>query len=132
MEEVTNSVLQELGAGRFDQMVVKPSRGASGGMLICWNSSRWVMTDQHTGRFSISVHLREVGRDWQWAVSCVYGPPDGVGREELWEELSATRARWEIPWCLLGDFNITCYSTDRNRTGPISAAMDTFSEWIDS
>ncbi|KAK1301673.1 hypothetical protein QJS10_CPB12g00740 [Acorus calamus] len=50
---------------------------------------------------------------------------------ESWEELSSVKREWGLPWCVLGDFNVTRFVEDRNRQGPTSAAMEEFSDWID-
>ena len=34
-------------------------------------------------------------------------------RSFLWEELLRVRARWPMAWCLVGDFNIIRYPSER-------------------
>ncbi|RVW61481.1 putative ribonuclease H protein [Vitis vinifera] len=75
------------------------------------------------GQFSISCRFRNEGDGAIWVFTGVYGPFSREDREGLWEELGAIRGLWEEPWCLGGDFNITLYIDDRNRTGRITSAM---------
>ncbi|KAK1322199.1 hypothetical protein QJS10_CPA03g01392 [Acorus calamus] len=51
-------------------------------------------------------------------------------RESFWQELSGVKAGWNLPWCLMGDFNITRFTEDRNKEGVITGDMAQFSEWI--
>ena len=41
-----------------------------------------------------------------WACSRVYGPNDDGHWGALWEELTMMHSRWNIAWCVIGDFNI--------------------------
>ncbi|KAK1277142.1 hypothetical protein QJS04_geneDACA020839 [Acorus gramineus] len=65
-------------------------------------------------------------------LSGVYGPHDDSEREALWSELSMIRTTWDVPWCVVGDFNVTRFASDRNREAPNTTAMHRFSEWIDN
>ena len=47
--------------------------------------------------------------DFVWAYTGVYGPNDDSQRGALWEELARVHSRWNVAWCLIGDFNIIRY-----------------------
>ena len=51
--------------------------------------------------------------DFVWACSEVYGPNDDSQRGALWEGLIRIHSRWNIAWCVFGDFNIIRYSSER-------------------
>ncbi|KAK1292074.1 hypothetical protein QJS10_CPB17g00140 [Acorus calamus] len=132
MEGLDVAMLCDIGGGTIDQMVCKAAVGASGGILTSWDSSRWKLVDQSIGSFSISVMLCDITNDCKWILSNVYGPHDEEARERLWEELTDIKSRWNVPWCILGDFNVTRFGGERNRAGVVSSSMEIFSEWIDS
>ncbi|KAK1289248.1 hypothetical protein QJS10_CPB18g00706 [Acorus calamus] len=111
-------------------MVYKPSVGASGGIMLGWNSSRWSLLDHSIGCYSTSALLHDPSSGWKWTVSCVYEPQTSVERVELWAELSMVRASWNAPWCILGDFNVTRFIEDRNRGDTVKPDMELFSDWI--
>jgi len=48
----------DLGARRFDQWVSKDFVGASGGTMIGFNSSSYILEDEWIGRFSLSMVLK--------------------------------------------------------------------------
>ncbi|KAK1276479.1 hypothetical protein QJS04_geneDACA020812 [Acorus gramineus] len=130
MEIIGANVIRAVGGGRLDAWAFKPSVGASGGILSCWDSSRWTLVDKKVGLYSLSVLLVDPAAR-QWIVSNVYGPHEASHREGMWEELSAVRAGWDAPWCILGDFNITRFSEDRNTEVGVLQDMEWFNEWID-
>lgn len=86
--------------------------------------------DVVAGQFSISVLLRGVVDDFVWACTGVYDPNDNGQRPTLWEELSQVRARWPMAWCLVGDFNIIRYPSERLGCESFSLAMFAFSDFI--
>ncbi|KAK1277944.1 hypothetical protein QJS04_geneDACA014426 [Acorus gramineus] len=89
-----------------------------------------MVKDRRVGQFSISVVLEDVITKWNWVWTGVYGPNTNSEREALWEDLSEVSVRWNLPWCLMGDFNCTRFIEDRNQVGPLSSSMSRFFEWI--
>ena len=51
-------------------------------------------------------------------------------RRRLWEELAGVYSRWDVPWCMGGDFNITRFHSERSGHFWNSAAMEEFFEFI--
>ena len=100
----------------------------SGGVLLIWDKRVIVIV----GQFSVSVLLRGVVDDFVWACTGVYGPNDNGQRSTLWEELSQVRARWPMAWCLVGDFNIIKYPSERLGCESFSPAMFAFSDFIEN
>ena len=100
----------------------------SGGVLLIWDKRVIVIV----GQFSVSVLFRGVVDDFVWACTGVYGPNDNGQRSTLWEELSHVRARWPMAWCLVGDFNIIKYPSERLGCESFSPAMFAFSDFIEN
>ena len=50
----------------------------------------------------------------------------------LWEELSQVRVRWPMAWCLVGDFIIIKYPSERLGCKSFNAAMFAFLNFIES
>ncbi|KAK1312236.1 hypothetical protein QJS10_CPA07g00623 [Acorus calamus] len=131
MEVMTQGDIRAISGGKFEGYIFKPSLGASGGILIGWNDRLWKMVDQSIDEFSITVVLEDRVTQWQWMCTSVYGPNIDEDRGRVWEELHSVGERRRLPWCIVGDFNVTRFMEDRNRLGVINAAMYAFSEWID-
>ena len=88
--------------------------------------------DVIVGQFSVSVLLRGVVDDFVWACTSVYGPNDSGQWSTLWDELSQVHARWPMAWCLVGDFNIIRYPSERLGCEFFSPAMFAFSDFIEN
>ena len=57
IDVLSPSLLRTVGGGRLNQWETLPSHGASGGILIEWNSSFCVRVDSFQGSFSLSIRL---------------------------------------------------------------------------
>ena len=104
----------------------------SGGVLLIWDKRVFEKLDIIARQFSVSVLLRGVVDDFVWAYTGVYGPNDDGQWAALWEELSQVRARWPMAWCLVGDFNIIRYPSERLGRESFSPSMFAFSDFIES
>jgi hypothetical protein len=80
--------------------------------------------------FSISCKLKYVLDQYVWLFLGVYGPYADSERQNLWEELYGVFSRWELPWCVRGDFNITWFSEERVGLTRLTFAMWEFSNFI--
>ncbi|KAK1315603.1 hypothetical protein QJS10_CPA05g01347 [Acorus calamus] len=118
MEVVDGGVLRSVGGGRLDDMAFKPLTGASGGILLCWNSGAWKKLDQSIGRFYVSILLIHPASGWKWCVSNVYGPQESVEREEMWRELAEVQMHGQ----LRGASSVTLTSQGLQGTGTGGAA----------
>ena len=100
--------------------------------MLVWDKRVFEKLDVIAGQFSVSVLLRGMVDDFVWACTGVYGPSDDGQRASLWEELSQVRARWPMAWCIVGDFNIIRYPSERLGCESFSPAMFAFSNFIES
>ncbi|KAK1309581.1 hypothetical protein QJS10_CPA09g01286 [Acorus calamus] len=103
------------------------SESTSGGIMLAWNDRRWKKVDEREGHFSISVVCEDTISHWTCIWMGVYGPNMEELLPELWADLQANRACWNFPCCIMGDFNVTRFSSDRIREGSISSSMEHFS-----
>ena len=61
----------------------------------------------------------------------MYGPNDDSQQDALWEELTRMHSRWNMTWCVIGDFNIIRYPGERCGCEAFSLAMFAFSNFIE-
>ena len=106
------------------------SVGASGGILLMWDSRVVDKVDEAVGCFSISYKFKNVADHFIWAFTGVYGPNSDRDRRFLWEELSGLRSWWDVPWCVGGDFNVVRFPSERSGSANFSSAMLRFSDFI--
>lgn len=66
-------IIQELWGRRF---VKFNSLGASGGILLMWNSHKFAMKESWTGEFAISTIVEDLEIHKEWAITAVHRPND--------------------------------------------------------
>ena len=86
--------------------------------------------DEAVGDFSVSCRFRNVGDNFEWAFSGVYGP--NVDREKrlMWEELAGLYSWWNFPWCVGGDFNAIRFPSECLGAENFIEGMYNFSDFI--
>lgn len=104
-----------------------PSIGSVGGLLLLWNAAFWQKIDEHVGRVSIAVLLKDVKRGSAWVTTSVYGPHNPTDRADFWLELNQVAGMWNRPWVLGGDFNVIRFLHEKKGGGSMSKAMKNFS-----
>ncbi|KAL6327487.1 hypothetical protein AAG906_021559 [Vitis piasezkii] len=89
---------------RNKEWAVLPACGASGGILVIWDSKKLHSEEVVLGSFSVSVKFAVDGSEQFW-LSAVYGPNSTTLRKDFgW----SSRTFWTFfpCWCVGGDFNV--------------------------
>jgi exonuclease III len=63
---------------KFDNFVFSPSVGASGGILVIWNSAIFCGMLVEVQRFCIRINFTSMHNNDSWSLVCVYGPCHGT------------------------------------------------------
>ncbi|KAL4625272.1 hypothetical protein ACB092_05G013600 [Castanea dentata] len=132
VSSIDGAFVRSLWGSPYTDWAVLDAVQSSGGVLLIWDKRVVEKLDVIVGQFSVSVLLRGVVDDFVWACSGVYGPNDNGQRPNLWGELSQVRARWPVAWCLVGDFNIIRFPSERLGCETFSPAMLAFSDFIEN
>ena len=102
---------------RFDRFAFSPSVGASGGILVIWNSAVFSGTLVEVQRFSLVISFKSVHNSETWTLVSVYGPCHGPQRDDFVQWLYNLPIPLDQNWLLLGDFNFIRSLDNRNRPG---------------
>ena len=86
-----------VGVGRFLDWARINVVGASGGIVIFWDSRGLQLIGKEGGHFSVACRFKIHEDNFQLAFTGIYGPTDGGSRVLLWEELGAIRGIWDDP-----------------------------------
>ncbi|XP_030930978.1 uncharacterized protein LOC115956836 [Quercus lobata] len=113
-----------------DDQMKHGSCGASGGVLLMWDTRVVNKVEEAVGRFSVSCRFTSVSDQFVWAFTGVYGPNSVRDRRFLWEELFGLNSWWNVPWCVGGDFNVVRFPFERSGSTSFTAAMWEFSNFI--
>ena len=105
---------------RFDNFDYIPSLGASGGLLVLWNSSIFPGNMLEKRQYGITVQFQSAHTNEVWKLTTVYGPCDEPARSEFIEWFRNQDIEDEENWIFLGDFNFYRSLSNRNKLGGIS------------
>ena len=97
---------------RFDQFAFSPSVGASGGILVVWNSSIFHGQLVDIQRFGVVVSFQSLQNSEKWTLTSVYGPCEGQPRDDFVSWLY----HLQIPRMKIGSCWGTLISSDLWRT----------------
>ena len=91
LKEMTGGLIRSLGVGRYLDWASISAIGASGGILVFWDSRVFRLIGKKESQYTISYCFRTFDENFQWVFTRVYGPTDGDSKELFWEELGAIR-----------------------------------------
>jgi hypothetical protein len=102
------------------------SSGASGGILIMWDTRVVEKVDVCVGAYTLAVSFKNVVDLSIWAFLGVYGPNRDRDRKLLWDELAGVLSWWNLSWCIGGDFNVIRFPSERSGGARLDSAMMVF------
>ena len=110
-------------------MAALPASGASGGILIIWDSKKLRREEIVLGSFSISIKFALDRCESLW-LSAVYGPNNSTLRKDFWVELSDIVGFSSPRWCVGGDFNVIRKSSEKLGGSKLTPSMKDFDDFI--
>ncbi|RVW94236.1 LINE-1 retrotransposable element ORF2 protein [Vitis vinifera] len=114
---------------RNKDWVALPASGASGGILIIWDSKNLSREEVVIGSFSVSVKFSLDGCGPLW-ISAVYGPNSPSLRKDFWVELFDIYGLTYPLWCVGGDFNVIRRSSEKMGGSSLTPSMRDFDSFI--
>ena len=132
LDVVERAMVRSLWRCRYVDSLCLNSKGASGGIIIMWDTRVVEKVEEAVGHYSVSCKFKVVSSGLVWGFSGVYGPLRAVERRLMWEELEGVGAWWDVPWRVGGDFNTVRYPSERVGSSSFSPSMQDFLEFISS
>jgi exonuclease III len=129
-EVIDHKLIRNCCPKRFDSFVYSPSVGASGGILVLWNSAVFSGSLVELQRYGVIVNFTSVHSGESWNLVSVYGPCQGELRDDFVNWLYNLHIPTGSNWLLLGDFNFIRSSDNRNKPGGDVNDMFLFNEVI--
>jgi hypothetical protein len=115
---------------RFDDFVYVPSIGASGGLIIIWDSSIFSGMVMHCEQFAIFVYFTSTQSAQSWTLVNVYGPCTGDQRNDFVQWLFNLNIPPDEDWLLVGDYNFIRSPKNSNKPGGNVNDMLLFNDFI--
>jgi hypothetical protein len=104
--------------------------GASGGIIVLWNSLIFEGVLIETKRFGITINFTSVHNSAKWTLVCIYGPCQGEERDIFVPWLYNLPIPSVENWILIGDFNFIRSQENQNKDGGNINDMFLFNEVI--
>ncbi|KAG8083337.1 hypothetical protein GUJ93_ZPchr0015g6958 [Zizania palustris] len=130
LEHIDHSIARRIAPKRFDNFAFVPSVGASGGILVGWNSNRLTGKVLSSNEFQITIEFCSVIDNEPWRLSTIYGPCREPLRSLFLTWLSSLDINSRICWMFVGDFNLYRFQHNRNKPGGQNSLSEKFNGWI--
>ncbi|GMI82837.1 hypothetical protein HRI_001953000 [Hibiscus trionum] len=130
LSHLSLSAVRRLKNAGFSEVVVSPSIGSSGGLIVMWNGN-WLKVRKTIIKNRWVCLIGQIeNMNGMCGFINLYTPNDLAGRKIVFEELSTVVVSLNLPVILGGDFN--CVKSDDERLGLDSniASMTAFSDFI--
>ncbi|KAJ9678294.1 hypothetical protein PVL29_020454 [Vitis rotundifolia] len=128
-EECDRRFVGSIWTVRNKEWAVLLACGASGGILIIWDSNKLHSEEVVIGSFSVSVKFALDGCGPLW-LSVVYGPNSPSLRKDFWMELLDIYGLSFPLWCVGGDFNVIRRSSEKLGGSSLTSSMKDFDDFI--
>ncbi|RVX16773.1 LINE-1 retrotransposable element ORF2 protein [Vitis vinifera] len=115
--------------GKSLDWVALPACGASGGIVILWDSIKFKCSEKVLGSFFVTVKLNSDEEGFFWLTS-VYGPNKAMWRKDFWMELQDLHGLTFPRWCVGGDFNVIRRIFEKMGDSRLTVNMRCFDEFI--
>lgn len=106
--------------------------GSSGGLVTAWSSNFFTDAACSSSSFTSTVVLRSTTSDFQFAVTNVYGPADHALADQFLDDLAQVAALVTDLWILIGDFNLTRCSSEKNTPNFNHSLATRFNQAVDA
>ncbi|RVX05721.1 Transposon TX1 uncharacterized 149 kDa protein [Vitis vinifera] len=115
--------------GKRVEWVALPACGASRGIVILWDSSKFECIEKVLGSFSVTVKFNS-GEEGSFWLTSVYGPINPLWRKDFWLELQDLYGLTFPRWCVGGDFNVIRRISEKLGESKLTFNMRCFDEFI--
>jgi exonuclease III len=114
-ENFDHTFIKSLCPKRFDRFAFSLSIGASGGIIVLWNSVIFNGTVLKIHRSAIRIQFSSTSNNQPWQLVTVYGPCNGLERDTFVQWLHDLDIPMNDNWLFLGDFNFIRSVENRNK-----------------
>jgi exonuclease III len=127
LNEISFAKFHSFAPAKYIEYAALPSTGSRGGTLTAWTSD-YTLNTSYTLTFSTTVILTN-NLGFTLMVTNTYGPTSNTFKHELITELRMIACLHDLPWLLLGDFNIIRDTSEYTSTNPKRFAWHNSTIW---
>jgi exonuclease III len=115
---------------RLDACIFKPANGASGGIFTAWNNSTFSVPTSSSTEHTLTVSLVSTTSNCALNITNVYAPPSHPDKAAFLDELHSLNLPSDVPWMLIGDFNMIRFPHEKNNSNFHSGEAEDFNDFI--
>ena len=137
LQETKLQVVDKMKAASFlpsnhKSFIYLPACGTAGGLLVAWDDSVLHGSEIAKHRFSISISFQTTSNNDSFVLSTVYAPCEEEERDDFFAIMNQTTQQVTGPWIILGDFNLICFSHEKNKRSFRQREADAFNSTINA
>jgi len=102
-----------------------------GGVLLAWNKDLISVSNAVNRAFTISAMIQLLSSNSPFLLTTCYGPSDDNRKEEFLDELRSIKPTRQLPWVIVGDFNLIYQASDKNNLNLNRRLMGKFRRALD-
>jgi exonuclease III len=110
----SESKLRSFIPSRHRGLASVPATGSAGGILSAWDADFLSSHSMNPARFSLSTTFCFSANSSPFILTNIYAPAYHDQKETFSRELSSLAPADDIPWIVIGDFNLTRSPQDKN------------------
>lgn len=132
LSSLTPSKIRSFLPSHLDSSLYNASLRTTGGILTAWDSSQFTQISCLTRRYSNSVTLALVADGTQFCLTNVYATATAPEKPAFLAELQEIVPTPDVPWIIMGDFNLIRTAADKNNNNFNRAEAAGFNDAIDN
>ncbi|XP_071740585.1 uncharacterized protein [Rutidosis leptorrhynchoides] len=113
------------------QYVQKPKIGKSGGMLLIWDPTVFVLEEAVQKKYFLAIKGMWKGKSKQSVIVNVYGPHKDKDKKVFWPSLESIMTLSDVEWVIGGDFNEVRTEDERQNCEFSKRREKMFNEFIE-
>jgi exonuclease III len=117
LQSVDMHIVKKFTPRRYDKFDFVPSLGASGGILVIWNSAHFLGMSLDKQPFGLTISFTSQFNSAMWKLTTIYGPCHDPERSAFVHWMRSHVIDDDENWLFLGDFNFYRSLEDRNKPG---------------
>ncbi|GMI80139.1 hypothetical protein HRI_001683200 [Hibiscus trionum] len=130
LELVSEFLVKKIWVSDKCEFAYSPSIGRSGGIVICWDEDRFKVSRTLVEERFVCIEGCWLSDNWMCGFMGIYAPCDIEQQRILWERLLTVMGNSEVPWCLIGDFNMVTCLEERRGCAMTNRGIDEFVEFV--